>query len=69
MMEKELTYIKEMYTEGTGGGCMVDFIVLKFGKVLAISDEMVAVYNSEEDFWKEKNEEGFIWFKKEGDKK
>ena len=47
---KDLCFIKETYTQHTGGGCMVDFVELKNGKVLGISDELVVLYDSFEDF-------------------
>ena len=40
----KLTYIKDVYTENTGGHCMVDFVVLKSGRVIGITDESLCVY-------------------------
>jgi hypothetical protein len=41
-------YVREVITENTGGGCMVDYIKLKNGRVIGISDECVVLYESEE---------------------
>lgn len=48
---KELNYIKSVFTENTGGGCMVDFIELDTGKIIALTDECVCVYNSIDEFY------------------
>ena len=37
----ECEYIKEIVTEQTGGGCMVDYIVLKSGHVIGVNDEVI----------------------------
>ncbi len=42
----DLTYVKDAFTEQTGGGCMVDYIELKNGRVIGITDECVALYPS-----------------------
>lgn len=42
----ELSHIDQTYSENTGGGCMVDVLVLKSGKVISISDDSVAVWPS-----------------------
>ena len=55
-----MTYIESQWTEQTGGGCMVDVIVLNTGKVLAITDECVHAYDSLEA-WNEGGEgNGYI---------
>ena len=45
------TYIQDVRTENTGGGCMVDFVTLTDGRVIAINDEMLCMYESEKHFW------------------
>jgi hypothetical protein len=45
------TYIRHVKTENTGGGCMVDFVILDDRRVIAINDEMICVYQSEKHFW------------------
>ena len=42
-------------TKNTGGGCMVDFITLKNGKVLCISCDYVGLYESIEDVFGEED--------------
>jgi len=46
-----LTYIDSVFTENTGGGCVVDFVELKDGRVLGISDEYLCVYESFDKFY------------------
>ena len=43
------THIEEVFTENTGGGCMVDFIHLMDGYRIGISDECIVLYVPEED--------------------
>lgn len=42
--QQATTFIKSVYTEQTGGGMMVDYVVLKDGKVITLNDEGLAVY-------------------------
>ena len=51
--EPKHTYIKETSTQNTGGGCMVDFIDLHDGKVIALNDEVLILYDSYADYEKE----------------
>ena len=44
-------FIKAVTTENTGGGCMVDFVLLYNGQVLGLNDECVVLYDNMEDFW------------------
>jgi hypothetical protein len=44
-------YIDKVETENTGGGSMVDFVILKDGRVLGINDEYVCLYASMDDFY------------------
>ena len=44
-----MSEIISIETENTGGGCMVDLITLKNGKVLAISCDYIGLYDSIED--------------------
>ena len=39
-------FIEQVFTENTGGGCMVDFIELKTGQVVGLNDECVVLYPS-----------------------
>lgn len=47
----KMGFIDSIHTENTGGGWMVDFVVLKDGRVLGIDDEYVVLYKSMEDFY------------------
>jgi hypothetical protein len=44
-------FIKEIATEQTGGGCMVDFITLINGQVIAIDNDLIGLYSSMDEFW------------------
>jgi len=44
-----LTHVKKAYSMNTGGGIFVDIITLFDGTTLSISDEIVMVWESEED--------------------
>ena len=46
METKNTSYIAQYWTENTGGNCMVDFIQLKDGRVIGITDESICVYPS-----------------------
>ena len=49
-------YIQEIKTDDTGGHCMVDFVILKDGRVLGIDAEYVCLYKSMDDFWEAHSE-------------
>lgn len=40
----------EVETENTGGGCMVDSIVLSNGYTITLNEDEFAVYKDKEDF-------------------
>jgi hypothetical protein len=42
----DMEYIEKMFTENTGGGVMVDFIILKDGRCVGINDECIVLYSS-----------------------
>jgi len=46
-------YIENVTIENTGGGCWVDFVHLKSGKVIGISDEAACIYPSMASFYDE----------------
>jgi hypothetical protein len=48
-------YIVGIESEHTGGGCMVDFIILKNGQVICVSCDYVGLYNSIEDVFGEED--------------
>lgn len=39
-------FVKEVFTQDTGGGMMCDFILLKDGTVLVLSEEAIVLYPS-----------------------
>ena len=43
-------FIEKVTTYETGGGCPVDFVLLKSGRVLGISVDCVVLYDNMEDF-------------------
>lgn len=43
------TFIESAWSEQTGGGIYNDMIVLKSGKTIRISDELICVYNTEDE--------------------
>jgi hypothetical protein len=47
---KGLTFVKEAYTEQSGGGVMLDMLTLDDGKVICISNDMIGYYESMESF-------------------
>lgn len=44
-------FIKNITTEQTGGGCMIDFITLHNGQVIAIDSDLIGLYESMDEFW------------------
>ena len=58
----KLENIKKAYTENTGGGCLVDFLELENGLLLAVSDEYVGLYKTVDDLYEGDEITGF-WIK------
>lgn len=58
---KKTTFVKEVFTENTGGNCMVDFVILKSGIVLTITDDCVCAFDSIDDFYEQKEPRGTIY--------
>lgn len=50
-MSPKHAFIESLHTETTGGGCMIDFILLKNGQLLAIDNDLAGLYDSYDDFW------------------
>ena len=50
MAEETLTWVKKSYTMDTGGGILVDVIVLKDGTTISITDDVVIVWEEEKHF-------------------
>ena len=46
---EELDQITKVTSWDSGGGVLLDLVHLKDGKVLAISDEIIVLYSSEDD--------------------
>ncbi len=44
-------FIEKVGTEFTGGNCPVDFVTLKDGRVLGVTDDCVVLYQNMDDFW------------------
>lgn len=44
-------FVQQVFTENTGGGCMVDLVVLNEGRVIGITDESVVLYPSMNAFY------------------
>ena len=55
----KLENIKKIYSENTGGGCIVDFLELENGLLLAVSDEYVGLYKNENDLYEGNEITGF----------
>jgi hypothetical protein len=56
----KLSWVVDVETENTGGGCMVDLIKLDNGLTVAVSDEFVGLYRDADDIWEGGNDlEGF----------
>jgi len=43
------TFIKEVKSFDSGGGCIIDYVVLSDGQCLGISDECMVLYSSEDE--------------------
>ena len=54
-------FVKRVFTENTGGGCMVDFIELTTGQIIGLNDESVVLYPNMNAFYEgdEGNFDGF----------
>tara|TARA_R110000744_G_scaffold143441_1_gene255322 strand:- start:814 stop:1014 length:201 start_codon:yes stop_codon:yes gene_type:complete len=66
MKNIEHTYIKETSTQNTGGNVMVDFVELKNGNVIGISDDCVVLYKSK-DWWEGGTESKALYFDEIGE--
>lgn len=50
-------FVESVTCENTGGGCFVDFVILKDGRVLGINEESVVLYDSMQDVWEGEHKE------------
>ena len=55
MMDKtgkfDAHFIEQVETFDTGGGCQLDVIHLKDGRVIALTDEVAVLHKSVDDLW------------------
>jgi len=51
MKTPDMTYVKAVWSENTGGGTMVDMIILDNGMLIGINDECIVLYPNEESFY------------------
>lgn len=60
--ENPLTYIKDMYTQDTGGGFICDVLILDDERVIVVSEEAIVLYKNQES-WEtgEGEQEGTIY--------
>lgn len=52
-------FIDEIKSFDSGGGCIIDYVVLIGGQVIGISDDAVVLYSSEEELLS--NDEKMDW--------
>jgi len=43
------TFIKEVKSFNSGGGCIIDYVVLSDGQVIGINDECMVLYADEDE--------------------
>jgi len=61
--DKKHEFISKVWTENMGGGIMADFIMLKSGQVICISDECVGLYKDQNDFdFGQHDQKSFLFF-------
>ena len=58
----KMTWIKEVTTENIGGGTMVDFVYLKDGRVLGITEDSAVLYEDRVAFDEAAGDEPVIYF-------
>ena len=46
-----MQHIKDIYTENTGGGVLIDFVVLNNGNLIGIGEGLICLYQSIDDFF------------------
>jgi len=56
---KTYKFIKQVFTENTGGGCYVDFIELEDGRIIGINEECVVLYKNMDDVYEGGHEKSF----------
>jgi hypothetical protein len=58
---KTPAFIIEINTENTGGNVMIDFVTLSDGKILAISESEIAIYDNMAAFEEGKDKGYLTW--------
>ena len=48
-LKLQTTFIESVWTEQTGGGVMVDYIRLRSGELIGVTDEAIVNYGKVED--------------------
>jgi hypothetical protein len=48
-----MNYVKKIFSENTGGNCMVDMVELNDGRILSITDDCVILFDSLDAFYDE----------------
>ena len=63
MSNQEYTheYIEKTFSENTGGGVICDFVILKNGQCIGISNECISLYPSYEAFFESYGDEPTIY--------
>lgn len=56
----DATFIESVRTENTGGNIMVDFITLKDGHIITVSDGVIGLYQNMNHFENNEDPTGFI---------
>lgn len=46
-----MKFVESVYTENTGGGCLVDIVTLQDGRIIGISEECIVLYPSIDAFF------------------
>ena len=48
---EECSFIEKVWTEQTGGNVMVDYIRLRNGELIGVTDECIVNYGNVENIW------------------
>ena len=50
-VSEECNFIEKVWTEQTGGNVMVDYIRLKSGELIGLTDDCIVNYGKVKDIW------------------
>jgi hypothetical protein len=56
-----MEYIDKTFSENTGGGVICDFVILKNGQCIGISNECISLYDSFDSFFESNGGEPTIY--------